>query len=103
MTEVGRLRDDGFKVSQESCRGVRNEQSGSSFGSSFMRAGVSVELVEREHSHFFLWVGCVEELTEVFWNVPAHQRERTVFVLGAVWRLLPGNRLREVRICLLRF
>ena len=68
----------------------------------FMRAGGSVELVESAHSHFFLWVGCVEELTEVLWNVPAEQRERTVYVLGAVWRLLPGNRLREIRICLFR-
>ena len=67
-----------------------------------MRAGGSVELVESAHSHFFLWVGCVEELTEVLWDVPAEQRERTVYVLGAVWRLLPGNRLREIRICLFR-
>ena len=75
---------------------------GSSLAQVFMRAGGSVELVESAHSHFFLWVGCVEELTEVLWNVPAEQRERTVYVLGAVWRLLPGNRLREIRICLFR-
>ena len=76
---------------------------GSSFlAQVFMRAGGSVELVESARSHFSLWVGCVEELTEVLWNVPAEQRERTVYVLGAVWRLLPGNRLREIRICLFR-
>ena len=75
---------------------------GSRTGSSFHAGRGSVELVESAHSHFFLWVGCVEELTEVLWNVPAEQRERTVYVLGAVWRLLPGNRLREIRICLFR-
>ena len=75
---------------------------GSRLAQVFMRAGGSVELVESAHSHFSLWVGCVEELTEVLWNVPAEQRERTVYVLGAVWRLLPGNRLREIRICLFR-
>ena len=83
-------------------RGCENLAYGSSFGSSFMRAGGSVELVEREHSHFFLWATCVEELTEILIHIPALQRERTVFVLGAVWRLLPNNRLREVRICLYR-
>ena len=66
-----------------------------------MRAGGSVELVEREHSHFFLWATCVEQLTELLAREPYSQRDRTVYILGAVWRLLPSNRLREVRVCLL--
>ena len=67
-----------------------------------MLAGGSVDLVEREHSHFFLWATCVECLTEILIRVPADQRETTVYILGATWRLLPGNRLREIRLCLLR-
>ena len=68
----------------------------------FMRAGASVELVEREHSHFFLWATCVECLTEILITVAPDQRETTVYILGATWRLLPYNRLREIRLCLLR-
>ena len=68
----------------------------------FMRAGASVELVEREHSHFFLWATCVECLTEILTTVTPDQRETTVYILGATWRLLPYNRLREIRLCLLR-
>ena len=75
---------------------------GSSFGSKSMRAGGSVDLVEREQSHFFLWATCVECLTEILISVPAAQRETTVYILGATWRLLPSNRLRAIRICLLR-
>ena len=75
---------------------------GSRFRLKLMRAGDSVDLVEREHSHFFLWATCVECLTEILIRVPADQRETTVYILGATWRLLPGNRLREIRLCLLR-
>ena len=67
-----------------------------------MRAGGSVALVGREDSHFFLWAACVEYLTEVLIRVPAEQRESTVYILGTTWRLLPGYRLREIRICLIR-
>ena len=67
-----------------------------------MQAGGSTALVASEHSHFFLWAACVEYLTEVLIRVPARERESTIYILGATWRLLPEYRLREIRVCLIR-
>ena len=82
--------------------GVKGQEMAQVSAQVFMRAGASVELVEREHSHFFLWATCVECLTEILITVAPDQRETTVYILGATWRLLPYNRLREIRLCLLR-
>ena len=68
----------------------------------FMRAGGSVALVASEDSHFFLWAACVEYLTEVLIRVPESERDLTIYILGATWRLLPEYRLRQIRVCLIR-
>ena len=67
-----------------------------------MRAGGSVALVASEDSHFFLWAACVEYLTEVLIRVPESERDLTIYILGATWRLLPEYRLRQIRVCLIR-
>ena len=64
-----------------------------------MRAGDSgsAAVVLCSDSHFWCWCAAVEDLQAYLVLVPEPHQTNTVRVLAAVWRLLPGYRLRQIR------